>query len=249
MNVRLTWFTFVAVHAVPVLVGWRLGVTAGIRCLFVVHLGLLAATFIPRISVWGRSLRTFRTFEKEVCISIDDGPTADTGEILSLFDEAGVRAIFFLIGRRVGENPSLCAEIARRGHAIGNHTHTHPSAWFWGYGPESQRKEIAACSRAISEAGGGETKIFRPPVGFRNLFNAPVLRELGMVNIGWSARGFDGTDNDVERILGRIMAALRPGAIILLHQGKPHHATLLRRLLAELKDGGWKIVLPAEIAK
>ena len=121
---------------------------------------------------------------------------------------------------------------------------THPSAWFWSYGPESQRREIAACGRAIREAGGVEPEIFRAPVGFRNLFNAPVLRELGKKNVGWSARGFDGTDTDVERILSRIMAALRPGAIVLLHQGKPHHAELLRRLLAELKRGGWRVVLP-----
>jgi peptidoglycan-N-acetylglucosamine deacetylase len=251
MSIRLTWFTLLALHALPPAVGWMRDFSSGVLCLFIIHLGLLAATFIPALSIWGANLRAFRADGradgKEVCITIDDGPAADTGEILSILDEAGVRAVFFLIGKRVETNPSLAAEIIRRGHAIGNHTQSHPSGWFWAYGPESQRREIVSANRAIQAACGVEPRLFRAPVGFRNLFNAPVLRDLGMLHTGWTARGFDGADTDVPRILRRLMRDVRPGAILLLHQGKPHHALLLRCLLEELRNGGWKVVLPAEL--
>ena len=247
MSVRLTWLTLLALHIAPLLVGWRFGWSAGVPCMFAMHVWLAASTFVPGINIWGRTLRSFRTSKREVCLTIDDGPTEDTPEILAILDDAGAKAVFFLIGSRVAANPALCRAIQERGHLLGNHTQNHPRGWFWSYFPPAQRREIAGASRAIYDACGEEVRIFRPPVGFRNLFNAPVLRELGLRNIGWSARGFDGIDTDVERILQRILRSLRPGAIILLHQGKPYRAVLLRRLLAELKAGGWEVEIPPEL--
>lgn len=247
MTVRLTWLTLLALHIAPLLVGWRFGWAAGAACMLAMHVWIALSTFIPRINVWGRTLRSFHTSKTEVCLTIDDGPTADTPEILKLLDDAGAKAVFFLIGSRVAANSAHCRAILERGHLVGNHTQTHPRGWFWSYFPAAQRREIAAASRSIHDACGADVRIFRPPVGFRNLFNAPILRELSLRNIGWSARGFDGIDTDVERILQRILRSLRPGAIILLHQGKPYRAVLLRRLLSELKAGGWEIVIPPEL--
>lgn len=241
MSVRLAWFILLGLHALPVAAGLRVGWGSGLMCMFFLHLVLLATMFIPRLDPWRATLRKFRTSEKQVCITIDDGPTADTDEILSILDEAGARAVFFVIGERVTER---CSEIVKRGHVLGNHTQTHPAGWFWCYSPSAQRREIERAARAIREATGVSVRLFRPPVGFRNLFNAPILETLGLRNIGWSARGFDATDSNVERVLRRILGGLEPGAIILLHQGKPHHATLLRRLLVELKAGGWDVVMP-----
>lgn len=246
MTVRLAWLTLLGLHVPPLLVGFRWGWRMGLLCMVAIHIWMILSIFLPRLAPWGRTMRRFRTSEKQVCLTIDDGPTADTPEILSILDAAGVRAIFFLIGERVAANPQLCREIRERGHVLANHTQTHPSAWFWCYSPAAQRLEIAKTSRTIHDACGENVRLFRAPVGFRNLFNGGVLRELGLRNIGWSARGFDGTDINVERILRRILRSLTPGAIILLHQGKPHHPELLRRLLAELKAREWEVVLSVE---
>lgn len=246
MTVRLAWLTLLGLHVPPLLVGFRWGWLAGLLCMVAIHIWVILSIFLPRLAPWGRTMRRFRTSERQVCLTIDDGPTADTLEMLSILDAAGVRAVFFLIGERVAANPLLCRQIRERGHALANHTQTHPSAWFWCYSSAAQRREIASASRAIHDACGENVRLFRAPVGFRNLFNGGVLRELGLRNIGWSARGFDGIDTNVERILQRILATLTPGAIILLHQGKPHHPKLLRRLLAELKAREWEVVLRVE---
>jgi hypothetical protein len=54
-----------------------------------------------------------------------------------------------------------------------------------------------------------------------NPFVAPVLKALGLVRVGWSARGYDGVGCTPEGVLARLLPDLRPGAIVLLHEGRP----------------------------
>jgi peptidoglycan/xylan/chitin deacetylase (PgdA/CDA1 family) len=64
--------------------------------------------------------------EKKVAFTFDDGPNPDlTPRLLDLLDSHAARATFFLIGRNVERYPRLAAEIAARGHEIGNHTQNH----------------------------------------------------------------------------------------------------------------------------
>jgi peptidoglycan/xylan/chitin deacetylase (PgdA/CDA1 family) len=249
MSIRVAWLTLIGLHTIPLIVGFLAGKPAGFATMFAIHVWLLTTIFLPRLTPWSPSVRRFRTERKQVCLTIDDGPTPDTGEFLSILESAGARAVFFLIGERVLANPELCRSIAAKGHVIGNHTHRHRAGWFWCYFPQAQRVEIDEATRAILENTEQRTRLFRAPVGFRNFFNPPILRELGMRDVGWTVRGYDGIDTNVERILKRIVDDLKPGAIILLHQGKPHHTELLRRLLAELKSGGWETTIPSELTE
>jgi peptidoglycan/xylan/chitin deacetylase (PgdA/CDA1 family) len=47
----------------------------------------------------------------------------------------------------------------------------------------------------------------------------PVLARLGLQLASWSARGFDTRIGDVERVKNKLLRGLRPGAILLLHDG------------------------------
>lgn len=244
MSIRATWITLAVLHAIPVGVGWRFGVLPGVVVMFSLHTILVAAIFFPVLLGVGCGIRRFSSDAREVCITIDDGPTSDTEEMLSILNGANATALFFLIGARVAKAPGLCRKIVAAGHEVGNHTMTHSTASFWSLLPSAQLREIQCATREMEMASGVRPHLFRAPVGFRNLFNAGVLRLLGMRHVGWSARGFDGIDADVERVVSRITRSLRPGAIILLHQGRPHHVAVLRRLLEELDSGGWTVVIP-----
>src|SRR5579863_9400846 len=69
--------------------------------------------------------------QSAIAITFDDGPNpAVTPQILDLFDRHNAKATFFLIGSHVRAFPALAKEIAARGHAIGNHTETHPALTF-----------------------------------------------------------------------------------------------------------------------
>jgi peptidoglycan/xylan/chitin deacetylase (PgdA/CDA1 family) len=206
---------------------------------------LLATTLNVHSRLFGSARRTVPLEGKSVCLTIDDGPCGDTVEILDLLDAYGAKAVFFLIGEQAAARPDDVREILRRGHWIGNHTQTHPAGKFWIYGPWSQRREIRNCQETLTAlTGGPPTGLFRAPAGFRNPFTAPVLREAGLKAWGWHARGFDTSCNDIPLILRRLTTGLKPGAILLIHQGQPHHCEVLRQLLEQLSGNGWSCRLP-----
>jgi peptidoglycan/xylan/chitin deacetylase (PgdA/CDA1 family) len=74
-----------------------------------------------------------------------------------------------------------------------------------------------------------------------------VLAEHGLSRVSWSARGYDGVSGDVERVVTRFSKGLKPGAIILLHEGAAHgHCTaIIRRVLEELRARDLRAVLPS----
>lgn len=81
---------------------------------------------------------------------------------LDLFDECGIRATFFVIGRdaRRGDHHGPIREIAARGHEVGNHSYTHPHN-FRALGRAQKIREIEQGEAALADVLG------QRPVGFR----------------------------------------------------------------------------------
>ena len=182
-----------------------------------------------------------------VLITIDDGPHPETTPLLlDLLDRHHTKAVFFLIGDRVKQWPHLAREIAARGHAIGNHSQTHPAHLFWLLGPWRMWSEMEDCQQSLGEALGVRATWFRAPVGHYNAFTHPVARALGLRLMSWSCRGFDGTERNVELVLKRIRRGLKPGAIVLLHEGKPGSPAVLEGTLQAVQAQGLKTVPLAE---
>ena len=177
-------------------------------------------------------------------LTIDDGPCADTGELLDLLAARRARAVFFLIGERALQRPQDVRRIIAEGHLIGNHTHTHPARTYWSYPPWRQRREVGQCQRALASIGGVAPRLFRAPVGMRNPFCNLIAAEFSLQVIGWQARGWDGVNTPLERIIASLRRGLCPGAIILLHQGMPHSPEVLRRTLDMLGKDAWTTTLP-----
>jgi peptidoglycan/xylan/chitin deacetylase (PgdA/CDA1 family) len=138
----------------------------------------------PRAQLFGRT--TCRTnAPRKLAITFDDGPNpAVTPKLLDLLDRHNARATFFLIGRFVRECPDLVREISARGHAIGNHTETHPNL-FW-LRPSEIQVELRLCRAAIANVLGAPPKWFRPPWGFRNPWVGATARELDMRMVMWT---------------------------------------------------------------
>jgi peptidoglycan/xylan/chitin deacetylase (PgdA/CDA1 family) len=182
-----------------------------------------------------------------VLITIDDGPDSETTSLLlDLLDHHGVKAVFFLIGDRVRRWPHLAKEIVARGHAIGNHSQTHPAHRFWSLGPWRMWRELAGCQQTLKEVLGAPAVWFRAPVGHFNSFTHPVARALGLRIMSWSCRGFDGRDKNVERVLRRIRGGLKPGAIVLLHEAMPSSTAVLEGTLQALRTKGLSAASPQE---
>ena len=66
--------------------------------------------------------------------------------------------------------------------------------------------------------------------------------------MGWSARGFDAVEADVDKVVARIDADLAPGAIVLLHEGARHgrNPAMLEGVLARLRAKQLRAVVPVD---
>jgi peptidoglycan-N-acetylglucosamine deacetylase len=183
-------------------------------------LALIAwAVFNVNSSFWARTLWRSPTPVKAVALTFDDGPDPEfTPRVLDLLREKGVQAAFFCVGSRVREHPALAKQIADEGHLLGNHSDSH-AMWINFSWRRRLREEISACNTAIEQAAGVKPRLYRAPHGFKNPALGDVLREVGMVAVGWQVRGFDAVVNDAARIAQRIVDKARPGGVILLHDG------------------------------
>lgn len=191
----------------------------------------------------------------EVWLTIDDGPDPeDTPRLLDLLDAHQAKATFFFIGAHAEKHPGLVREVIARGHEVANHTMHHVQYWFWAFGPGGVNRELQDCQQALTEITGTAPRWFRAPAGLKNPFVQAWLEKKNMRLAGWSARGLDGVVTDPERVIQRLFAEIRPGCIILMHEGRiadngQHLAPqVLERLLTHLHQQGFRCVLPAQIA-
>jgi peptidoglycan-N-acetylglucosamine deacetylase len=82
-------------------------------------------------------------------------------------------------------------------------------------------------------------------MGLSNALIFEVATALNFRVVGWSARGLDTITNDPQRIVNRIIRQLKPGAIILLHDGNiPADRLVLtvKTLLDRVNALGYEVV-------
>ena len=132
------------------------------------------------------------TQRRIVLFSFDDGPDCFyTPKLLKRLDERGVRALFFLTGRRVeGKCPSgraradIVREIAAHGHLIGNHTYDHLE--LSALGSADLLDQVLRAEKAIEGALGARPWLIRPPGGGHSERVDRLLQERGYTIVLWN---------------------------------------------------------------
>ncbi len=193
-------------------------------------------TMAPRSQLYGRTFIGWptragvaRAETTQLALTFDDGPNDPyTLRLLDVLARHNVCATFFLLGRFAALRPDIVRDIARAGHALGNHTYHHPNLIF--RTRVQIITELRACDRAIADAlgtGSGEDEsvtralapLFRPPFGGRRPGVLRIARQLGYVPVMWSVAGRDWTRRSAAEIERAIYRQLRGGEVILLHDG------------------------------
>lgn len=210
------------------------------------YLGLLFAGVLSlRLGMFVDVVRRGPPGARGVALTFDDGPSPEhTPRVLDLLDEAGVKATFFLIGKKVAAHPEIARAIVERGHAVGVHSYAH-SRLFSLLSLEAVRLDIARALEAISVATGATPTLFRPPIGHTSPRIARALEAFDLRVVGWSVRGLDGLASArPDRVAARIASGLDDGAIVLLHDAAerddftPASVSALPRILEEMRERG-----------
>ena len=204
--------------------------------------------FVPSAQGLCRNFTHFETTAQEVWLTIDDGPdVVDTPLLLDLLDRHQAKATFFVIGDRAAVHPELLAEIIVRGHQVGHHTQTHPSLSFW---CATQSRVYAELDDALEvlRTANLRPRWFRPPVGIKNVFLPAALAERKLQCVGWSVRSGDCLIRRPEKVVTKVMRHVRPGAIILMHEGPGVPGSVRVKAIAGVLEGltanNYRCVLP-----
>ncbi|AGY57497.1 polysaccharide deacetylase family protein [Gloeobacter kilaueensis] len=186
--------------------------------------------------------------EKVVALTFDDGPWPDsTRQVLAILRRNQITATFFCIGRHIQEHPELLKEVAVAGQVLGNHTWNHL------YRPLSTARaagEIDRTEALIKKITGVETRLFRPPGGVLGNGQVAYARRRDYAVVLWSVDSGDSHRHPTAAgMIRRVLAGVRPGGVVLLHDGGGLHPTVhaLPQIIAGLKAKGYRFVTVPEL--
>lgn len=178
---------------------------------------------------------------KQVALTFDDGPDHFTLDVARCLEKHGVRGAFFLIGKKVEQNPETVRELVETGHVVGNHGYYHQ--WYYPLKfTASIRKEMQMTSSEIYKASGKKTRFFRPPFGITNPRIARAVKAEEFISFGWDVRSFDTVLGTSSQLASRLKRKVKNGSIILLHDTGEGMVGFLDTFIPWLKKKGYEIV-------
>jgi peptidoglycan-N-acetylglucosamine deacetylase len=184
-----------------------------------------------------------RTRKREIALTFDDGPGPYTLEILAVLRRHDVPATFFEVGRLVDANPAITRRLVNADEVIGDHTQNHPPLAI--LTPVAQRREVVDAEHAITRAGAPYPLLFRPPYGSFDRATLAMLRAQKLLMVLWTVDTSDYARPGASRIVHNAVAAARPGAIILLHDGggnRSETVAALPRIIRDLRRHRYRLV-------
>jgi len=180
---------------------------------------------------------------REVALTFDDGPGPYTEEILDILIRRRAPATFFPIGLAVDEYPDEIRREARAGFAIGDHTEDHVK--MAGLPPAEQEAQLLEQAADLQRLGAPFPRLFRPPFGEYDANTLQLLRREKMLMALWTVETADYERPGEEAILQHVLEEVRPGAVVLLHDGggdRSETVTALPRVIEELRARGYRLV-------
>jgi peptidoglycan/xylan/chitin deacetylase (PgdA/CDA1 family) len=221
----------------------------GVAGLIALSLAAGAAAALPP-SLDGGEWDRIPTSRKVVALTFDcGGSAAGVAEILSTLARSHATATFFLTGRFAEAYPARARRIASR-YPVGNHTYSHPD--LTALAATAVVDEVRRGARAIRRAARRDPRpLFRFPYGARDARTIGIVNGLGYGAIGWTVDtlGWMGRagGQTAGSVVQRVLAALRPGAIVLMHAGAATDGTTLDaealpRLIAAVRARGYELV-------
>jgi peptidoglycan/xylan/chitin deacetylase (PgdA/CDA1 family) len=154
-----------------------------------------------------------------IALTFDDGPSYYRTATLRTLRRTHVPATFFDVGMRVAANPQFAGFEAREGHLVLNHTWSHPHLPT--LTADQLRSQVLRTQEVLRRAGAPMPfKLLRPPFGDVDAAVQAQLTALGYHYVNWDANAVDwDVATTSAEIRDTILGALRPGLVVLMHDG------------------------------
>ncbi|WP_269856694.1 polysaccharide deacetylase family protein [Streptomyces sp. RPT161] len=184
---------------------------------------------------------------KTIAITFDDGPDPRyTPFILDELRRHHVTATFCMIGEHAARHPDLVARVVDEGHALANHTWSHPNLRH--LRPAQIRDQIEKAADAIESASrGNRPGLFRAPFGTFTPAVLSACSEYDLRPLAWSVDPRDWSRPGSARIAATVLDRTRTGAIIINHDGGGDRSQTLaavRTYLPRLIAAGYRFTTP-----
>lgn len=180
---------------------------------------------------------------KKVALTFDDGPNeCYTEELLDGLAARGVKATFFLIGKKVEENPEIVKRIYEEGHLLGNHSYDHVNL--------SEMSETAACEQinrtndAIRQITGAAPEYLRPPFGS---YKKNLDADMNMIEVLWDVDPRDWSVKNTGKVVNRVVTKVEDNDIILLHDEYATSIAAAMEIIDILQGEGYEFVTVDEL--
>lgn len=185
----------------------------------------------------------------QVALTFDDGPSPYTPQVLEVLKQYSAKATFFLWGEHVQQYPGYAQQALAAGHAIGNHTWTHPHLPT--LSDEAITTELTSSQHTIQQVVGYRPTLFRPPYGEYNSHVLAIAGQLGLsATIIWSYAPLDWETPPPDIIASRVLSNTSNGSIILFHDGggdRSNTVAALPTIIQGLQARGLRLVTVPEI--
>jgi peptidoglycan-N-acetylglucosamine deacetylase len=181
---------------------------------------------------------------KVVALSFDDGPSPTyTPQVLQVLEQYRVPASFEIVGYEGAAYIWLLVEMIQEGFGLVNHTWDHvdltaTSAAGW-------VAEVDRTDYLLQSVTHRPADCLRPPYGYTNSSVVAQLAQRGLGEFMWDIDPSDYLLPGPSVIAQRVLGALHPGAVIILHDGggnRSETVAALPAIINGVRSAGYSIV-------
>ena len=197
----------------------------------------------------------YKSDNKRVFLTFDDGPSPVTSKILDILKQENVKATFFILGSNVDSRKDVVKRMYEEGHYLANHGYSHTYSKIYS-SPQSVLDEYNECNDKVKnaiEVPDYNSLLFRFPGGLAGGKYAEIKKEAkglllqnNIVNVDWNALTGDAETNNlsVEFEMTRLTETMgsKNSLVILMHDAaaKSVTADALPQIIAKLKEEGYE---------
>ena len=185
-----------------------------------------------------------KTYGKVVYLTIDDGPSEYTDEIIKILNKNNVKATFFMINNNMQAYPKQVKNIVENGNTAGFHSVTHDIHKLY-VSKTSAKEEFDTNQATFKKITGQTSKVIRLPFGSKPY--TPRASYNALVDSGYKLWDWTLDTEDWRSTSSQIMENVKKyssgsdNVVLLMHERK-QTVEILDEMIKYLKSEGFEIL-------